>query len=247
MSTPCHARPGSCGSPGERADSSPKPRVVPGRFSLVVFDFDGTLADTFELFVHAQRRLARQFGFRPIETADLEQARGRSAMALMRASGLARWKLPLVASAFRRIMRMEGAAVHCFPGVGRVLEALHGNGIKLALVSSNSSHNCRMVLGAASWSLLGHTECGASLFGKHRRLLRAADRLGVPPGQAIYVGDHPTDADAARAAGMAFGAVTWGYATRQAFGDAPRDALFNHPDELLSLGTAQGRPWTSSP
>ena len=108
MSTPCHARPGSCGSPGERADSSPKPRVVPGRFSLVVFDFDGTLADTFELFVHAQRRLARQFGFRPIETADLEQARGRSAMALMRASGLARWKLPLVASAFPRIIRTEG-------------------------------------------------------------------------------------------------------------------------------------------
>jgi phosphoglycolate phosphatase len=58
-------------------------------------------------------------------------------------------------------------------------------------------------------------ECGASMFGKRRRLERLLRNAGADRPDCIYVGDHSNDAEAARDAGIAFGAVHWGYASAE--------------------------------
>jgi Predicted phosphatases len=70
-------------------------------------------------------------------------------------------------------------------------------------------------------------ETGAPFFGKHRRIHRVLTTLGVRPNRAIYVGDQLSDADAARAAGVRFGAVSWGYG-------APEALARHHPDIMFS-------------
>ena len=79
-------------------------------------------------------------------------------------------------------------------------------------------------------------ECGASMFGKRRRIARVLKAAGVPAQRAIYVGDQVTDAEAARAAGVAFGAVSWGYAARDALLSTRPDVLFERVAELAALG-----------
>ena len=61
------------------------------------------------------------------------------------------------------------------------------------------------------------------------------NKLGIPPCRAIYVGDQLTDADAARAAGVAFGAVCWGYGAPQALARAAPEAMFETVDALRLL------------
>lgn len=62
-------------------------------------------------------------------------------------------------------------------------------------------------------------------------------RLGVRPHRTIYVGDQITDAEAAQAAGVDFGAVAWGYAAIAALIGAWPDVVFHRVDDLRHLAT----------
>jgi Haloacid dehalogenase-like hydrolase len=94
-------------------------------------------------------------------------------------------------------------------GVGAMLHTLSGAGLRLALVSSDSEPNARVKLGTAA-ALFSDFDCSASLFGKAAKFRRILQRAGVVPAQAIAIGDETRDIEAARAVGIACGAVTWG-------------------------------------
>jgi len=208
------------------------------RYDLAVFDLDGTLADSFGFFVANHNRLAQRHRFAPIAAHEVEHLRGMSPRQVMRHTRLPAWRLPLVARDFRRLMQAEGHAIACFDGAREALHALHARGMRLALVTSNSAQNSRRILGEDCWDLLAHVECGASLFGKARRLRRVLARTGVPAARAIYIGDQASDAEAARQAGLAFGAVAWGYATAEALQACNPEAWLQQVSELQALGGA---------
>ncbi len=205
-------------------------------YDLGIFDFDGTLADSFGFFLRVHDHLAVRHGFRGIDPEEIENLRDLSPRELMRRSGLPRWKLPMVARDFARLMR--GADIRLFNGVEDALQRLRGQGITIALVSSNTRDNCRRVVGETHWRKLAHAECGASIFGKRRRIARVLRATGIPPRRAIYVGDQSTDAEAAHAAGVAFGAVGWGYATLSSLKRAGATLLMSEVADLATLGGA---------
>jgi phosphoglycolate phosphatase len=68
------------------------------------------------------------------------------------------------------------------------------------------------VLGPSASALVSHFDCDASLFGKARKIRSVLRRTGADPSRTILIGDEARDIDAARAAGIASGAVAWGYA-----------------------------------
>jgi phosphoglycolate phosphatase len=74
-----------------------------------------------------------------------------------------------------------------------------------------------------------------SVFGKASRIRAVLKRCGVAPGEAIYIGDQGTDAEASRKAGVAFGAVHWGYAPIEALRETGCDDEFATPRELLRI------------
>ena len=202
-------------------------------YDLIIFDLDGTLADSFAFFVSVHNRLADRHGFRRIAPTEVDALRDRSAREVMRHVGLSRWKLPWVARSFVRMMR--AADIPLFAGIEPTLEHLQRSGTALALVSSNAADNCRRILGDAHWQRLVHVECGASIFGKGRRIARVLRATGADPDRTIYIGDQITDADAAGAAGVAFGAVAWGYATRASLERLQPTHLFDAVEDLALL------------
>jgi phosphoglycolate phosphatase len=74
-----------------------------------------------------------------------------------------------------------------------------------------------------------------SIFGKASRIRAVLKRCGVAAGDAIYIGDQGTDADASRKAGVDFGAVHWGYATIEALRLAGADVEFTTPLDLTRI------------
>lgn len=204
-------------------------------YDLVVFDMDGTLADSFGFFIRTHNLLSAKYNFKPIQAHEVELLRQRSPRDIMAHVGLPRWKLPFVARDFVRLMRQHGQDVCMFAGAERVLRDLHADGVQLAVVSSNSAENCQRILGKDLCRLMSCIDGGASLFGKRTRILRVLKKLGIQPRQAIYVGDQLTDADAARAAGVAFGAVSWGYGAQQVLAQTSPEMTFETVDALRSL------------
>lgn len=208
-------------------------RTFPMPYDLIIFDLDGTLADSFAFFASVHNQLADRHGFRRISPAEIETLRGLPAREIMRHVGLPRWKLPWVARSFVRLMR--DADIPLFAGIDQMLQRLQQSGAALALVSSNTTDNCRRILGDAHWQRLAHVECGASIFGKRHRIAHALRATGIDPARTIYIGDQATDAEAAHGAGVAFGAVAWGYATHASLELTQPEYLFHHVEELDAL------------
>jgi phosphoglycolate phosphatase len=71
-----------------------------------------------------------------------------------------------------------------------------------------------------------------SLFGKRSKLIKMAKLTGVERSQAIVIGDELRDLDAARAAGMAFGAVSWGATRASAHAARGADFIFERMDQI---------------
>lgn len=202
-------------------------------YKLAIFDFDGTLADSFPWFVAAVNEAADRFRFRRIAAAETETLRGRDARHIIRHVGLPLWKAPLVASFMRERMARDIDGISLFPGMDAVLEELSRSAVRLAIVSSNAEANVRRVLGERHAGLVGHFGCGASIFGKRRELRRALRGAGVRPEEAISIGDEIRDLHASRAEGIPFGAVTWGYTRAEALSALSPREIFSRPEEIV--------------
>lgn len=192
------------------------------RYDLLIFDFDGTLADSFPFFLDVFDTLADAHSFRRLERDRLDVLRHYDLRQMMRHVGLPRWKLLPVGVHFRSLMAQNISRIQLFEGMREFLRAAASQGVQLAIVSSNSEENVRMVLGEEA-ALFRHYECGVSLFGKRRRLRHVLRSSGVAPDKVLCLGDEVRDIEAAHGAGLAFGAVAWGYTAPEALqANAPR-------------------------
>ncbi len=205
------------------------------RYDLAIFDFDGTLADSAAWFFAAYDGMAARFGLRRVSRAELEGMRALGTREIMRRLDVPMWKLPLIARAMRRQMAGEIAGIALFPGVGDALAALHGRGVTLAMVSSNAQGNVRTVLGDELAGRFAFWGCGTALFGKAKKLRQAMRACGANPARTILIGDETRDVEAARAAGIASGAVLWGYAAPAALVAAGPTMVFETVGEMATL------------
>ncbi|MBP0446019.1 HAD hydrolase-like protein [Roseomonas sp. SSH11] len=199
---------------------------------LVIFDFDGTLADSAAWTTLALIDGAERHNYRRLDEAAVEALRGMDNRRIIRELGVPFWKLPLIARDMRRRMAEQAGTIPLFPGTAAMIEALAARGAVLAIVSSNSEENVRRILGDALSRRMALMECGASIFGKGRRLRRALRRAGFAPGQAIGIGDEARDIEAARQAGIVAGAVSWGYASRGLLESCRPDMIFDRMEEV---------------
>jgi phosphoglycolate phosphatase len=203
-------------------------------YKLVIFDFDGTLADSGRWLAKELCPLSRRFGFRRIDEAEVETLRSFDTRRIMAELGVRAWKLPFIARHLRRRMAEDAESIALFPGAKALLRRLAGQGVVLALVSSNSAANVRRILGPEAAALIEHYACGASLFGKAAKFRKVMRAARVQACETLCIGDETRDIEAAREAGLACGAVAWGYASREILAKVGPTWLFDTPDEVAA-------------
>jgi phosphoglycolate phosphatase len=186
------------------------------KYDLVIFDFDGTLADTFPWFASVLNSAADRFGFNRVAPEDEETLRGYEPQGVLSHLGLPRWKLPLVARHMRKLMTEQLPSISLFDGAVELLASLSSRGVTLVLMTSNSEKNVRQLLGPRGAACFQQFVCGTSMFGKARKIKKLLARTRFPAKRALLIGDEIRDCQAAHASGVAFGAVSWGYNTAAA-------------------------------
>ena len=185
-------------------------------YKLVIFDFDGTLADSFSWFVHNVNRAADRFRFKHIDPDNTQTLRNLGVREIMRRVELSPWKLPFIARFMRQAMAADVSSIALFDGVAETFQQLSKQGSRIALVTSNSRENVLHILGNENASHLEFWECNVAAFGKTRRLKKLVRASGLQKREVLYVGDETRDAEAAHAAGIAFAGAGWGYSSQEA-------------------------------
>ena len=219
-------------------------QAAPGRSRAVLFDLDGTLADTAPDLVDALNRLQREHGVAelPLEVGRRHASSG--ARGLIHAGfGLTPEDPPFEKLRDQFLDHYEGrvcAQTQLFPGIAELLDAIEQRGLAWGVVTNKSSRFTPRILAALGLDRrAGCVVCGdttAHIKPHPAPLLHAASQLARAPAECIYVGDDLRDIQAAHAAGMRSVAVEYGYLGT---GSAPSawnaDAVIARPEDLIAL------------
>ncbi len=213
----------------------PDPATVTPRWRTVLFDLDGTLADTIPLIVASY-----QHAFRTVLGVEPSEERARSWIGRPLLQALLEEE-PEHGVALDRVYREWNLAnterlIRRYAGVPELLVRLREAGVEAAVVTSKRRHSARLATRGVGVDDL--VEVIATLEDTQRHkpapdpLLHGARVLGVDPSACVYVGDAVVDVRAARAAGMAAVAVTWGAGVREELLAAGPDAVADTVGEL---------------
>lgn len=203
-------------------------------YKLIIFDFDGTLADSAPWFIGTLNDIAKAHGFRSVNEHEIEMLRGKPNREIIRYLGIRFWQMPAIARELRKRSLESAGMIKLFDGVPGLLQQIKSSGTQLAVVSSNGEETVRRVLGTSS-DLVAHYACGVSLLGKAARFRQLQRKLKLRPSQVLAVGDEGRDVEAAHRSGFASAAVTWGYATENALRRCSPTFVVNSLSELASL------------
>ena len=208
--------------------------------SAVLFDFDGTLADTAADLARALNRLRVARGLAELPLERLRPYASSGARGLLEA-GLEILPEHPEYKDLREAFLQHYAAEICvdtrlFPGMEELLVAIEAQGLRWGIVTNKSTQLTRRIVAAlALEKRAACVVCGDTtphLKPNPASLLHAAKELALAPQDCVYLGDDLRDITAARAAGMPCYAVAWGYGSDLAAWEA--DAVLDRPLDLIS-------------
>jgi phosphoglycolate phosphatase len=199
---------------------------------FVIFDFDGTVADSFAESLMSYNRVAPRLRLRTVKDSEIPNLRRMGAGQLMQALGIPMWKLPRLMIAARADLHDHFHSVTPVPGIAEAIRGLHEAGCHLAMVTSNSEENVRTFLGRHGIEGFDTVVAGASIFGKATRLRRLIKTMHADRATSIYIGDTVPDIRAAREAGALAVAVGWGFCNPALLAAEAPDVLVDSPSDL---------------
>jgi len=207
---------------------------------LVIFDFDGTLADTRPFMLSILDHLAERFNTRRMDANSLDQMRGYSARQIMKMHRVSMWKFLSITRESQELLYQNITSIQLFPGIENTLRAIAQQNITIAVVTSNQLRNVLAVLGEELAGLVSIFECEAGFFTKASKLRSALRKAGVEPGEAVSFGDETRDIEAARKIGIPCAAVTWGYGDTETLRSHKPDHLLTVVEQILDLAVFSG-------
>ena len=207
------------------------------KYPVVLFDLDGTVVDSGPIILASMRHATREV--LGSEHSDEELMRAVGGPSLEAQFGVFG---PDQVDELVCVYRAHNEPLHdtleAFAGMEDVLVRLRAEGRRLGVVTAKRRSAVELAFASVPLGHLFETVVGGDETEKHKPdpepLLLAAERMGVDPSQAAYVGDSPFDVGAAKAAGMYAIAVTWGRIhDRSRLERAEPDAIVDSPEELL--------------
>jgi phosphoglycolate phosphatase len=200
--------------------------------SAIIFDFDGTIADSRDYFIDF---IAKEAGSHPLNTEQETALHGLPLMAVARTLGIGWWKLPSLYFDGRREMDHVIKDLKPFKGMSEVLRKLHNEGHELFIVSSNSVKNIRIFLKHHHLQeYFIEIYGGVEVFGKASMLHQLLRENSLKVQDVVSVGDETRDMEASQSVGMRTVAVTWGFAREEDLASLKPTAICKNPDELLA-------------
>ena len=207
----------------------------------LIFDFDGTLIDSFDTVVEKFNILANEFNFKKIHQSELAAIKNLNSKELIQYLGIPIYKIPSVLYKARQQMRNEMLTLAPFKNLPHILQKIHNSGFSFGIFTSNSEENVVTWLGINKIKHLFdfvHTE--SNFFGKNRVLRKILKKYKINKQHVFYVGDETRDIDAAKQNGIYSIAVTWGFNSEKILLQHQPDYIAKKQEDLISICELHG-------
>lgn len=219
--------------------SSTPPNAIPHDLQAILFDFDGTLADSYQAIAASVNHVRASHQMEPLPEDEIRRHVGEGPghlLGITVGTGDPEKNTALYRAHHPGIMR---ELTFLLPGAKEALTAVRQLGLKSAICSNKIrgyTHDLLEYLQIDSLvdEVLGPQDVARSKPAPDM-LLKAVERLGVEKEQALYVGDMTVDIDAARSAGIRAWIVPTGSQTREILEKANPDRLLDSIADLPTI------------
>ena len=202
----------------------------------LVFDFDGTIADTLGETRRIFNLMAPDYGIRQVAEDELESLRHLSLKELLNHLDIPKRRVPALISRGTGMMRGNITQLQLIAGMAEVLVELRRHTDCFGVLTSNETANVDLFLQTHGlrdqFDFISST---SKLTGKAKHLKAIRKTFSLRPEQMLYIGDELRDVKAAQKAGIPIAAVTWGFNSRESLAASEPDYLFDQPTDFLRL------------
>lgn len=200
--------------------------------NTVIFDFDGTLANSVDLMFELYNSHTDEFGYLPIAREEFPAMRRMGYAKAMRTKKIKARRLPKIALTLSREMHDRMDVVSPYKGVVEMLNRLKEQGMTIGVLTSNQTPLVNEFFKKHSFPDFDFVVSEKTIFGKDKALKKIIKRYELERSQIVYVGDEPRDITASRKAKVKVIGVSWGLAGTEGFEKVKPDYLVNTPLQL---------------
>ncbi|HET9098172.1 MAG TPA: HAD-IA family hydrolase [Candidatus Saccharimonadales bacterium] len=201
--------------------------------SAIVFDFDGTIADSRDYFIDF---ISREAGKYPLDAEAQDRLHGLPLTGVARVLGIPWWRMPNLY--FKGRSRMDSVIrdLQPFADIADVIRKLHAEGHELFIISSNSVKNIRIFLKKHEMrEYFVEVYGGVEIFGKASMFHQLLRENNLKAKEVISIGDEIRDIEAANTVGIKSIAVTWGFSRLQDLQKLRPTRIAYEPQQLISV------------
>lgn len=201
----------------------------------IIFDFDGTLADSTAVFASAWNTLAQKYKFKGIELKEIDTLKKLSISERSKLFDFPMYKLPMILPQFYKLYRQSLNDVHLFEGMKEVLIEIDKRGYKILIISSNSKENILEFLKMNGIHCVADVLCSNRIFGKDKVMKKFLKEANVDSSDVVYIGDEQRDIVACKKAGVPIIWVEWGYDAKEVVQNDEPEYSVSTPQEILEI------------
>ncbi|MCP4181568.1 MAG: HAD hydrolase-like protein [bacterium] len=202
--------------------------------NLYIFDFDGTIADSYPVVVDILKSDYKSFGIDDISSLDEESLRNMSSKQIIKNLSIPYYKIPAFVLKIRKMLRERIESINIIPDIREILSELNKEN-NLIILTSNSEENVSYFCQKFNINFFSKIHTENSLFGKADIIKRIIRKDNTRYGKIFYIGDETRDIDAAKKAVIKSVSVSWGYSNREILEEHKPDYIFDSPNELLNI------------
>ncbi|MCW8445533.1 HAD hydrolase-like protein [Fluoribacter gormanii] len=202
----------------------------------LIFDFDGTLADSFHIAIEKLTLLANELNLRKIEPSELEILRNLTSKELIHYLKIPFFKLPHLMHRAREHMKNEISTLSIFIDLPEVLTELKHLDCTMGIVTSNSLVNVSTWLEQHQMqNIFNFIHAESSYFGKGYLLKKAIKSYAMKLNDTFYIGDETRDIEAAKKCHIQSIAVTWGFNSESLLTRYNPTHIARNPQNILTI------------
>ncbi len=206
------------------------------KYRSLVFDFDGTIADTLGETRKIYNQLAPEYGIREVDAHEISELRHLSLKEILGKLQIPKHRLPSIISRGTGMMRKNIDRLELIAGMKETLTELRNQTENFGILTSNTTANVDIFLqNHGIRELFDFISSTSKLTGKSRHLRAIRRTFSLEHSEMIYIGDELRDIKAAQKAGIPHAAVSWGFNSRESLAEAKPTYLFDHPKELFQI------------
>lgn len=203
---------------------------------VVIFDFDGTIADTFGVVIELLDKISAELGLKRLNKGKAKELRDKTAREIMEFFEVSIFQVPFVMRKLRFMFKEHLNDVNMIEGISEVLQELKARNYRLGVVSSNNKENVDNLLKREGLDkLFDFIVTGSSIWGKDKVLRKALKAHNLKSQEVVYIGDETRDIEAAKKANIDIISASWGFDSNNLLKKHNPSILISNPQEILSV------------